>query len=362
MLRFPAMTRETRWEGGRIKYGRDGRPVFIIQKQVAGTRYYVSTHAHTRRAALEHLARFEADPEGYDPRGVTPDPIFLDETLAREFLRWSKDERKNSREWRQKQKRALDWWAERLKGVDLRSGSSARSISLADHVRPALKDAPARHHKTAVLKGLYTYLRTVAHRISTAEDPVYGQLSVPQARPAQWTKTKVIPRDHFDLVREHLVGVWRDGLTIQGGTGWHTTELCRFAEGGVIEPVPRATRDEDSAGVLVCPQRKSGEPQRTRVSTEVLEAAKRLLAHGPISRQWYDRAVKAACKVVKRPDGESGIPKFTPGRLRHSVATWAIDAGADPASVSAYLGHKSPRTTRKFYATHAAPKKVPTLV
>jgi integrase len=64
---------------------------------------------------------------------------------------------------------------------------------------------------------------------------------------------------------------------------------------------------------------------------------------------------------VKRPDGKVGIPVFTPGRLRHSVATWAIEAGADPASLAAFLGHKSPRTTRRFYATHASPPKVPTL-
>jgi hypothetical protein len=30
--------------------------------------------------------------------------------------------------------------------------------------------------------------------------------------------------------------------------------------------------------------------------------------------------------------------------------------------VSSFLNHKSPRTTRKFYATHAVPAKVPTLV
>jgi integrase len=347
---------ETRWEGGRIKYDAHGRSVYIIQRQVAGKRYYVSTRAHTRRAALEHLARFEADPEGYDPRGVTPDPVHLDAELARDFLRWSKHERKNSRGWLGKQKRTLDWWADRIGAVDL------RRTSLVDHILPALKGAPARHHKIAILKGLYTWLRTVEHRISTAEDPVFGQLPVPQATPAQWVKSKVVPRDRFDLVREHLVGVWRDALTIQGGTGWHTTELLRFAQSGTIEPVPRASKDEASAGVLVCPLHKGGEEHRTRVSTEVLEAGKRLLAHGPMSREWYDRAVKSACAAVKRPDGGVGIPAFSPGHLRHSVATWAIEAGADPAQVSAFLGHKSPRTTRKFYATHAAPAKVPTLV
>ena len=66
-------------------------------------------------------------------------------------------------------------------------------------------------------------------------------------------------------------------------------------------------------------------------------------------------AVKAACRAAK-------IPPFTPGRFRHSVATWAINEGADPATVAAFLNHKSPRTTMRFYATHAVPKKVPTLL
>ena len=106
--------------------------------------------------------------------------------------------------------------------------------------------------------------------------------------------------------------------------------------------------------MLVCPRHKNGEPHRTRVTTEVLAAAEKLLAHGPISREWYDRAVRSACEAAK-------IPIFTPGRLRHSVATWAIEVGADLEDVSAFLGHRSPRTTKRFYATHAAPARVPTL-
>ena len=342
------------WEGGRIRRDNKGRPVFIIQRQVNGKRYYKSTRCHTRGAALKHLERFEADPEGYDPRGVSPRPVYLDTDLAKDFLRWSKHERKNSRGWLGKQKRVLDWWSHELAGCDL------RRLSLVSDVLPPLNRATSRQHRIAILKGLFTYLRTVVHRVSTAEDPVFGQLSVPQGRPAQWSKSKVVPRDHFELVRGHLVGAWRDALTVQGGTGWHTTEVCRFAEAGSIEPVPPS--DTTSAAVLVCPLRKSGEPQRTRVSAEALEAAKRLRQHGALSREWYDRAVASACAAVKRPDGGIGIPEWKPGRLRHSVASWALDAGADPSAVAAFLGHKSPRTTRKFYAVHASPARVPALV
>ena len=90
------------------------------------------------------------------------------------------------------------------------------------------------------------------------------------------------------LVAEHLTEPWRDSLLLQAGTGWHTTEILRFAAEGAIEPLPKHAPQEGVEGVVVCPMRKSGEPQRTRVGPEVLEAAKRLRAHGAISREWYD--------------------------------------------------------------------------
>ena len=71
------------------------------------------------------------------------------------------------------------------------------------------------------------------------------------------------------------------------------------------------------------------------------------MERGTFGREKFGMAVNAACKAA-------GISPFTPGRFRHSVATWAIEKGADPASVAAFLNHKSPNTTRRFYSTHAA--------
>jgi hypothetical protein len=133
-------------------------------------------------------------------------------------------------------------------------------------------------------------------------------------------------------------------MDVQAGTGWHVSELVRFAKMGRVEPYRGEA--EGIAGVLVCPQTKSGEPLRTAVSAEVLKAGKRLVERGSFSFEKYCLAIKAACKAA-------GIPPFTPGRFRHSVATWAIENEADPASVTAFLNHKSPTTTQRFYATHA---------
>jgi len=364
------------WEqrGGRIRFDSKGRPVFIIRKQIAGKRYEVSTHRHTLAAALMEWEKFEKDPEGYAAGDPSHAALYLDLGLSKRFLEWSASDRHNSENWLAKQKNFLADWMETLKGVNL------RRLSLRDHVVPALSKASSRRHRLAVLKGFYSWMRKVEHILTSAEDPLID-MPLPQVEPAQWKKSKVIPREHLDLVLEHLTSPWRDALLVQCGTGWHTTEVVRFASTGTIEPLPRSIVQEGVAAVLVLPEHKSGEPLRTRVSAPVMEAAKKLLANaqkradereklrevtgdkklGGFSREWYDRAVRSACAAVKRPDGGIGIPVFTPGRLRHSVATWAIDSGAEPASVAAFLGHKSPRTTKKFYAVHASPAKVPTL-
>lgn len=105
--------------------------------------------------------------------------------------------------------------------------------------------------------------------------------------------------------------------------------------------------------VLVCPQRKSGEVQRTFVSESVAEVARRVLQRGSFSEARFLKAVRLAC-------AKAGVRRFGPGQYRHTVATRLVNAGADPAAVAAFLGHKLPQTTRRFYATLAVvPRPVP---
>lgn len=87
--------------------------------------------------------------------------------------------------------------------------------------------------------------------------------------------------------------------------------------------------------------------QRTLVTEEaVVRLARRVRERGSFSEARFLRAVRAAC-------AKAGVPRFGPGQYRHTVATRMVNAGADPAAVAAYLGHKSPQTTRRFYATLA---------
>ncbi|MCP3138546.1 hypothetical protein [Pyxidicoccus xibeiensis] len=205
------------------------------------------------RAAMEQLERFEIDPEHYNPAGsVHEAPIYLDAPLAAEFLACSRDVDKNSSTWVKKQQGYLAWWADQLKGRD------PRKVTLLDDILPALEKATARGHRIAVLKRLYSWLRKVKHVLSVAEDPTFGQLTVLQARPEQWNRTKVIPQEHYLLAREHLAPHWRDGMDVQAGTGWHVSELVRFAKMGSVEPYRGEA--EGIAGVLVCPQKRAASP------------------------------------------------------------------------------------------------------
>jgi integrase len=337
-----------KWLGGRIWQGADGRRSYVIRRQVGGRAYEVSTQCTGERAALRQLERFEADPAGYSPSGVSGESLVLTAELVEAFLRWSKHGKGNSLGWVATQKRYLTWWAAKLGRRDL------RRVSLRDHIRPALDAAPNPKHRIETIKAFYGWLRKERHTISAAEDPTYGALSVPQARPEQWVTPKVIPRAHHDAALGAITEPWRSMLIALSGTGWHVTELERFVRAGIIAELPtNASRANDAHKILICPRRKSGETQRTPVSREVAEAAAKLRARGTFSTVRFYKAVEAACDAA-------GVPRFSPGRYRHTVATWAIEAGADPAAVAAFLGHKSPSTTRRFYATLAVVPKVPT--
>ena len=330
-----------KWPGGRIWKAADGTITYIIRRKVAGRPYEVSTRCESLTAAMKQWERFQADPEGYSPSGVQGDSLTLTEDLARAFLRWSLETKGNSSEWVGKQKRYLAWWAKQLGRRDL------RRVTLRDHIRPALDRARGEKQRIEVIKGLYGWLRQVRSVITPAQDPTYGALPVPQGRPEQWRTPKPIPSEDHRKALMAMPQRYRDMVTILDDTGWHVAELARFIRAGTIEPMPPGREGEgDAAAIIVCPRRKSGEMQRTAVTAKAAEAAQRLRERGTFSKIRLYRAIHAACE-------QAGVAHFTPGRYRHTLATREVEAGAAPADVAAFLGHKSPSTTRRFYATLA---------
>jgi integrase len=324
------MAQET-WPGGYVHRDARGRPTYVIRRRIGGRRLVVSTRRRTLQAAMLELARFEADPEGYEP--IEAERVALTDHLAVDFLSWSKG-KGNSAGWLRDQKAALLWWQERLGPADLRKVPVAR-------LQDALDGAPGRRTKIETVKTLYSWLIEKG-KIKQTEDPTFRVLKVPAARPEQWERVKAIPREVHALWLSLLPSPWRDAIVVLAATGWHVKELERFAAGGEI-----------NGNVLELPRAKSGRPHRTVVEADVLPSAALLRARGRIRN---DSLINTIRRIERRRAGHGAdLPTLDPGSYRHTVATWAISAGADPAEVATFLDHASPYTTRKFYATHAVP-------
>jgi site-specific recombinase XerC len=349
---------QEKWTGGYIHVTKAGRKSFVILRRVDGRLYERSTGASSEATALQQLARFEADPEGYTPAPLAAAALHLDRALAKLFLTWSLEEKKNTPEWVREQRRVLAWWATKLKGKDL------RRLDLKLDVLPPLKKQKARGQRIAVLKTLFSWLRFEQHELNLAQDPLVGQLRAPKTRPEQARRLKVIPLQDLIDVHRRLLRPYSDALELQVGTGWHMTEVRRWAMGqGDVEDLP-AGREAEGSGVLRLDKHKNGSVHRTVVGASVLEAARRLRANGKLSLQYYRRALAAAARSVtgerREKDAKAGAVAVHPGSIRHTVATYAKNTGVPIAVVGDFLGHDAPETTRKFYATHAIPAKVST--
>jgi len=324
------------WLGG---YVRDG--VFIIRRSINGKRYDITTRCTTEKAALKCLEAFEASPATYKPgkRDAPTDAVIFTEVIAQEFLDAMKA-KGNAKAWRLIQANILKWWAGKLGSRDL------RHITASD-VRRHLKDTTRYPHKLAVIKALFRWLR---EQKETKLDDL-SDIPSPQIKPAQWAKSKVIPQVPIKRVYGYLKAPYKHALMLQAGTGWHVTEACRFANAGEIyRPLPIPFY---SLPVVASPLHKSGVPHRTQVSEEVAWEAWLLRQYGKLTYHPYWKALKKACE-------KAGVEVFTPGRFRHTAATHAIERGATPEEVAAFLDHKDKRTTMRLYATHAVVPKVPT--
>lgn len=351
------------WEGGRVHVDSHGRRTFYIRQRYEGKRYEVSTGQHVRAQAMKHLRRWEDDPLAYlqSLQAGPQEPVRLTDDLIAEYGEWIPPSgREPSKAWLRRRKAELEFWRDTFRGRDLRHLDPHRDVFR--YCGERLKD---RHRRSAV-KALFTWLRRVpGGLLKPGEGPDLSSLKSLQVSPEQWTRPKAVPKTDWQKVREKLWNhevksgpqgkstfhPWRHfalALDVLGSTGWHVQELKRFIEGGRIE------REEDppegSAAVLVCPEAKGGGELRSACSKVALEAARQLLAHGTLSTGKFSHAVGEACKKAK-------VKVFGPGQARHSAATWMVEAGADLASVAAFLNHKSPATTRKFYSTLAVARR-----
>lgn len=334
-------TRE-KWEGGYVRNGK-----FIIERKIAGKKYELSTRCTTRRAALKHLERFEADPTSYDPNETdTEIPLQLDEALIDEFYVWHLG-KKGTAKWSNILRSKLEAWANHFAGKDL------RRLDLIDHVKPHLRGATTPHHRVKAIKMLFKWLRQEKGLIKRAED-VTLDLPVPTIKAAQQTgEAKAVPWAHVKAVVPYLPAHVADVLEFLAVTGWHVEEVRRFAINGLIRD--RRASDGPNVVAVVGTLQKNGSKHFTALTHEqTLATAQRIKGRGKVidNGRLRKHMIRAAAKA--RDENEKPVPVFQLGSIRHSVATWLVQDGVSLVEVSRYLGHRSVVTTSKFYVDHNA--------
>lgn len=338
------------WPGGRVWKAKSGKLTFYIIKSVNGRRYVKKTPATTVKVAMGHLARFEADPDAYNASGAPAgERLVLDDKMIDLFDTWQRDVKENCPDYTNCLRRQLVWWKGKLGDRDL------RRLDLRSDIVMALKSSKDGKAAIKAIKGLFSWLRKTEFLVKPEQDPTLNTITTPTIKPAQWKKSKVVPLEVHQRVVALTRLPYRNALIVLAGTGWHVTEVRRLAQAGSVEDLPAsASKAHGAVAVLVCPKRKSGESQRTAVTAEVAEAARALVAQGGMSPINFYRELKRACLAA-------GVEPYGAGQYRHSVATWAIEQGSDPAAVAAFLGHRSAATTKRFYSVYAVVPRVPTL-
>lgn len=338
-----------KWLGGYIRLDAKRRKTFVIERRVGKKKFHVSTRCHGERQALEQLARFESNPASYVPGGTTDVVVFTTE-LIEQHKTWSIDTKGNTRKHaNQVALLLLDWFGD-LGDKDL------RKLSLHD-LRTALeKREKSRAYRIAAIKSFFSWLRRERGFIKHHED-VTLDMAVPQAVPEKRRRDKDVSPAAVKATLEALLSqgnIWaHDCLLVLSRTGWHVTELYRFAhDADAIKETPGHAKVLAVFSVL----HKGGRVHRTSITEpEVLSAARRILAQGTLPQRFPG--------IVRDASKKAGF-NFGPGVMRHTVATrlaeredWVMDAIGD------YLGHQDKRTTANFYANAKIPRApdLPTL-
>lgn len=335
-----------KWPGGHVHQQRDGRPLYVIARTITTEvdrkkvtrRFHISTRCHNLTSAMKQLERFETDPWSYSPVGVEqPDALRLTDELVIEHRKWSIEVKRNTWHHANDVAHRLTEWQDDLAGFDL------RKLTLREHIKPAIEARPTnRKHRIIAIKAFFGWLRRERHLLTNAQDPTLD-LSVPQATPERAKRRKAVEEKRVRAAWRKLKGGYADMLEVLAETGMHVSELERF----IRSPDAQLVKQGRARATLIT-LHKSGVPTRIPlVGGAVIKAAERLRKRGTVPR-WFRLHLLAACKRAK-------VEPFTPGVLRHSVATHAVLKGATPDEVAAMLHHKDRRTTQKFYIDVAAP-------
>lgn len=315
------------WEGGRVIEKKDGTQVYYIRKRINGRLYEVSTGCTKLKPALAQWARFQSNPEAYEPSGALPGKTVTIAGHVDAYIT-ACEEAGNSQNWRYQKRRYLDWWAKLLPG-DLRRLTREKVLE-------ALDGTTAPHNRLAALKAFCAWLS--ARGLLSKAEHVTEDIPIPAPKPAQWSAPRAISRAAFDATLAKVTDAeYRDVLTVLAGTGMHTMEALRLSRGqGSIN------------GATLEILHKNGRRHRLEVEPHVAEAVARMQKAGGFS-------VSRLMAAVRKAADDAKVPRWAPGALRHSVVSWLIAAGATLEAVAAYTNHDV-ATLKKFYNVAAIPR------
>lgn len=353
------------WLGGYIRWGKKG-PTYVIERWIDGVRFHVSTKCRRERAALEQLAHFEADPANYRPlrqqrAGAVPpkDGVTITADLITEYTDWMVGRPNNPTT----QAHADIHFTRLKRWLVFYRGRDIRHVSLRE-IAEHLHGQRDLMMKTQALKSFCTWLRTHKYMMTRGEDPTVDLKGPPRRATKDWKQVAVEP-DRILAILPHLKPATRDVLILRLGTGWHGSEVERFAKTGRIRSTPGKTillMTENGAervpllAVLQVRHKIGGNTNTPILYEEHLAAAERIQERAHVPNQLtMNRHVTKACELA-------GVPRFLNWHLRHSVVSNALEEGADLEHASVFVDHLSVNTTRRHYAQVALPKKaVPVL-
>lgn len=336
------------WLGGFVRNTSRGKPVFIIEKRIGGHLFKVSTRCHTEAAAVGELKKFEANPRAYRPGSMAG--LQMTKELVAEHVDWQLSPKplgpQNSRGWALGCGNLLADWLIALDERDL------RHLAATD-VKAMLKtwttSLPAR---VVALKGFYSWLRKEKGALKHHEDPM-PDVSIPERRAAKETQTgaRDVPFDRVQKVYRHLRADVRDILLLLTATGWHLSEVRRFVEHGEIRKDPAGKH----LAVLVTFHKRGEKAVAGLMHRKHVEAAKRLRASGSMLSDSTLAQVMRWANTKAGIDRKKERPVYL-GDMRHSVGTWAIEAGDDIRDVARAYNHESEKMLRRHYVRHAVPR------
>jgi integrase len=334
------MTTREKWPGGYVSNG-----TFVIERKIHGVKFHVSTRCSSLRAAMKHLERFEVNPSAYRPDTIDQgDAVVLTEALIEEFHEWHA--LRVSHEWSKTVRLKLYDWANHFAGKDL------RHLHVVNDLRRYVAGKATPHHRVKALRALTAWLREEKGTLHRGDD-VTLDFKVPRLKPAQVSRgeSKKVAWADFEKVVRELKPHMRDIAEVLGATGWHQSEIERFARAGWVRE--RNAGDPPEVVAVIGTVQKSGFEHTTNLMhAEHADAARRIRAKGKTPNR------KRLWLTMKRACARAGVKPFGLGALRHSASNWLAEAGVSVGQTSEYVGHASEATTRKHYLDMRTPRVV----